>query len=165
MLGPGIEVVLPPSPELGRHVEAAQTIIAEFTGKRQMFEARISAAPGRFAMAAVDALGRRALTIEWTAAGVNATAAPWLPKGMRVRNLLADMMLIYWPEDAVRTLLWRSEARLDADRTQRRLSRGSDEVIRIEYAPSAERPWSGTTRFINRAWGYAITVHSAEVGG
>jgi hypothetical protein len=165
VLGPGIEVVLPPSPEPGRRVEAAQTIIAEFTGQRQMFEARISAAPGRFAMAAVDTLGRRALTLEWTAAGLSATAAPWVPERMRVRNLLADMMLIYWPEEAVRALLSQSEARLDASRTRRRVLRGSEEVIRVEYAPAADRPWSGTTRFFNRAWGYAITVHSAEVGG
>jgi len=50
-------------------------------------------------------MGRRAVTITWTGQNVSAETAPWVPETLRPGSMLADIILIYWPEAAVRRAL------------------------------------------------------------
>lgn len=162
-IAPGITLTLPDVPDPGRRIEAAQMVMASFEGTNLVFEMRLSAAPGSFSAAAVDALGRRAVTIDWSSSGVRSALAPWLEDRLSVTNMLIDMVLIYWPEDAVRALLAPAGLGLAERPDRRAVLQGSNELIHIEYTSSVERAASGTIRYVNAALGYTITVRSREI--
>ena len=165
LIAPGVILRLPSVPDPGRRIDAAQMVMASFESTNLVFEMRLSAGPGTFSAAAVDALGRRAVTIDWSQSGVRSTLAPWLADRLSVNNMLIDMVLIYWPEDAVRAMLTSAGVRLVSGPDRRVILHDSTELVQIQYVPSVERAVSGTIKYVNAALGYTITVRSREVGG
>jgi hypothetical protein len=163
MVAPGISLELPGRPEIGRRIEAAQSVRIRRRDKIFAFQTRLSIADGRFHMAALDLMGRRALTLDWTERGIEIEAASWLPEKFMPRNLLADMVMIYWPADDVRAALRRGEARFEADAGHRSLLAQGSEIIRIEFHPPGDSPWTGTTTYENAALGYSLEVRSTEI--
>lgn len=165
-IAPGLTLMLPLPGDLGRVVESAQLVSARYAEKTYVFEGRVSASAGRFLLVGVDSLGRRLMTITWTDDGVSHEASPWLPGELSPENILADMVLIYWPEHAVRQALAGSTATLLDAPGQRTISDGEQEIIRIEYAPSGEdgSPWTGRIRLHHLIWNYQLDVRSREVG-
>ena len=160
-IAPGVTLTLPPTPALGRTVEAAQLVTAHYGNRTVVFEGRIGVTPERFLLVGTDTMGRRAMTVTWTAKGVTAEAAPWLPVTVRPGNMLADIVMIYWPEAAVRRAL--SGASL-ASAPGTRTLRNTDgtEIISIDYGTTAEGAWSGRLRLHNLAWGYDLDIQSEE---
>ncbi len=163
MVAPGISLELPKRPEIGRRIEAAQSVRIRRRDTIFAFETRLSIADGRFRMAALDLMGRRALTLDWTERGIEIDAATWLPEKFRPRNLLADMVMIYWPADDVRAALGHGGARFEADAGHRSLLANGNEIVRIEFHPPRESPWTGTTTYKNAALGYSLEVRSTEI--
>ncbi len=163
LLGPQQRLALPRPADLGRRVEAAQLITARRDGETFVFEGRVSVTPERFVLAGLDTLGRRAMTITWTDSGVEVETAPWLPEGVRPGAMLADLVVLYWPEAAVRKALAPAGAELVADATSRTVRAGGRDLLRATYGWTAGGPWTGTLRYANLAWGYEIEVQSQEV--
>ena len=157
-IGPELFLTLPQPGELGRDVDAVQLVSAYYSDRAYGLQTRLSAAAGRFTFVAVDMLGRRAMTVTWTDEGVIAEKAPWLPAGLRPESMLADIVLIYWPEDTVRRSL--SGGDLQSSTTGRAVFSGSQEVIRVDYQPAGGDPWNGRLQFRNIAWGYALDIRS-----
>lgn len=157
-IGPELFLTLPQPGELGRDVDAVQLVSAHYGDQIYGFQTRLSAAAGRFTFVAVDMLGRRAMTVTWTDEGVIAEKAPWLPAGLRPESMLADIVLIYWPEGTVRRSL--SGGDLQSSTTGRAVFSGSQEVIRVDYQPAGSDPWNGRLQFRNIAWGYALDIRS-----
>jgi hypothetical protein len=151
LLAPGVPLVLPSPGELGRSVEAAQVVTATRGGEVTVFEARLAATPDEFRLLTTDTMGRRALGIRWTDQGIEQDRAAWLPVELKAENILADLVLLYWPEAAIRRGL--SGASLSSDASGRRIG----EVVSVRYDGD---PWTGTAWLENRAWGYAIEVRS-----
>ena len=160
-IAPGVAVILPPTPGLGRTVEATQLVTARYRDRTFVFEGHIAVTPERLLLVGLDAMGRRSLTVTWTADGVAIDAAPWLPDTLRPGNMLADIVMIYWPEATVRAALTGAslEIRADGGRTVR--SSDGTEVVRIDYGRSA-RAWSGRLHLQNLTWGYDLDIRSEE---
>lgn len=163
LIAPGEPLALPRPAELGRSVEASQLITASRGGQTFVFEGRLSVTPERFLLAGIDTMGRRAMTVTWTDAGVTAETAPWLPEGLRPGSMLADIVALYWPEAAVRRALAPAGGELKADAHRRSVTLDGKEVLRAEHSWAAGAPWTGTLRYANLAWGYEIEVQSTEV--
>jgi hypothetical protein len=114
-------------------------------------------------MVGVDSLGRRAMTVNWTEAGVTSETASWLPGQLRPENILADMTLLYWPEATVQESLAASGGRLISGPHRRSVMSGDKEIVRIDYEPAADGSlWSGRLHYQNFAWNYTLDVQSAE---
>ncbi len=160
-IAPGVTMDLPFTRVPGRAVDAVQRVTAHYQDRTVVFEGRISATPERFLLVSLDTLGRRAMTVTWTAAGVHAEAAPWLPASVRAENMLADIVLIYWPEAAVRAALTGASLEVTAGRRSVR-SRSGGEVVRIDYGTGVSGPWSGLLHLHNLAWGYGLDIQSQE---
>jgi len=160
-IAPGVAVTLPPTPALGRTVEATQLVTAHYGDRTFVFEGHIAVTPERLLLVGLDTMGRRALTVTWTAEGVAVDAAPWLPDTLRPGNMLADIMMIYWPEAIVRAALTGAslEIRADGGRTVR--NSDGTEVVRIDYGASAGA-WSGRLHLKNLTWGYDLDIRSEE---
>ncbi len=162
LLAPGEALALPRPADLGRRVEAAQLITASRDGQTFVFEGRLSITPERFLLAGVDSLGRRAMTVTWTDAGLEVETAPWLPPALRPGSMLADIVVLYWPEAAVQRALAPTGGTLTADAHQRTVRIGGKDVLRAEHSWAEGKPWTGTLRYANLAWGYEIEVQSTE---
>ena len=161
-VAPGVTVTLPVSPSPGRSLEVAQLVTAHYQDRTFSFEGHIAISPERLLLVGLDTLGRRALTVTWTADGVTVDAASWLPDTLRPGNMLADIVMTYWPEAVVRAAL--TGASLETARNGERVIRHVDgtAVIRIDYGKPWNGVWSGRYHLRNLAWGYALDIRSEE---
>jgi hypothetical protein len=153
-VAPGITLALPAPGELGHGVDAVQLVTARRGGESFVFECRLSVDGQRLLLAGSDSMGRRAMTVRWSQDGITVERADWLPTSVRPENILADMVLLYWPEEVVRRGL--SGAAL----TQTSQGRAIGEAIAISWQGD---PWNGLSRLVNTAWGYEIEVRSVRV--
>lgn len=162
MLAPGRELALPRPGDLGRKVEAVQLIAGRHGDQTFVFEGHLSVTPEKMLLVGLDTLGRRAMTVTWTDTGVEVETAPWLPPGLRPGSMLADLVVLYWPEAAVRRALVPTGGELVQEPHARTVRIDGKEILRAEYSWNTGGPWTGTLRYANRAWGYEIEVQSQE---
>ena len=154
-VAPGITLDLPRPGDLGRSVEAVQMVTARHGDDRFVFEGRLSVGPERLLLVGSDSLGRRALTVSWSRGRMEVERAAWLPDSLHPENILADIVLLYWPEAVVRRHL------SGAGLTRTATGRAIDDVIAVSWLGD---PWNGTATLRNSAWDYTLEVRSVEVG-
>ena len=157
-MAPDIRLVLPPPGDLGRPVEAVQLVTARHGDDVFVFEARLSASANGVLLVATDSLGRRAMRIGWTNAGIDVERAPWLPDTLHPENIMADLVLLYWPEASVRRGLAGGD--LVTGPGWRSVRHGGAEAISVTTPPD---PFSGEAHLTNSAWHYDLDVRSALV--
>ena len=162
-IGSGIRFQLPVPTGLDQPVSAIQSVTVAHGGSWWQFEARLRGTAEAFLLVGLDAFGRRAVTLRWTAGGVDVERASWFTDSIPTRNLLADIILIYWPERIVNSSLSRSEANFQQGASHRSVFKDGREVIRIDYVPDLNSRWSGTAGYRNIARDYSIDIRSAEV--
>ncbi len=162
-IAPDLAVTLPWPDELGRNVEATQLLTASYGAQSFVFEVRLSANSERFLMVGLDPMGRELLRVTWTRKSLDYEVAPWVPGGLRPENMLADIVLLYWPEESVRRALAPSGGVLVSGPHSRLVTIGGKEVMRADYQPAAgDDPWSGRLHYRNFAWGYELDIQSSE---
>lgn len=136
-VAPGVLYALPAPAALGREVEAVQMVSARHGTDEFTFEGHLSVTKERVLLAGTDGFGQRLMQINWDGKTISAQKASFLPDTLRPENVLADVMLIYWPNHAL-----------------------LDDKILIERDPD---PWNGHAHLTNRAWNYEIDVRSSVV--
>ena len=163
LIGPELTLVMPHPGELNRTFEAVQLVSARYGERTFVFESHLSASPGHFLMVGLDSVGRKAMTITWTDTGISYEAAPWVPEQLRPQNVLADIVILYWPETSVhRSLIGGT---LTTGLNTRSVMIGDKEIIHIDYQPTHPGDlWSGRLNYKNLAWGYELDVQSLESG-
>ena len=161
-VAPGIVFALPPPAALERSVEASQLITARYRHDTFVFETRISVTPARLLVVGTDMLGRRAMTIEWTGHDLKVEAAPWVPTELRARNVIADIMLLHWPENAVRAGLAPPGSIRDDDLGHRMITVDGQDMIRIDRTAGLAGSWSGRWTYRNVGWGYDLDIQSTD---
>jgi len=162
LIGPGQRLNPPRLADLGRRIVATQLITLRGYGQTFVLEVNLGVTPERVTLVGLDAMGRRAITITWTDQNVSAETAPWVPEVLRPGSMLADIILIYWPETAVRRALPVGGEVLQEARGRTIRVNGKD-VLHVDYGWEAGARWNGTLRYANFAWGYDIDVQSSEV--
>jgi len=154
LVAPGVTLALPAPGELGRREDAVQLVTARRDGETFVFECRLSVDGERLLLAGSDSMGRRAMTVTWSRDGIVVERADWLPETLKPENVLADIVLLYWPEEAVRRGL------SGAPLIQTPQGRSVGDSIVVSWRGD---PWNGLSRLVNRPWGYEIEVRSARV--
>ena len=153
-LAPGVTLDLSAA-GTGPTLEADQMVTARRDGETFVLTAVLSSQPGHLLLIATDPLGRRALRLEWQHGTLTVERAPWVPETLPPANVLADLMLMFWPAETVRTHL--TGAELIETPGDRRLRRDGTDLIVIQRDPD---PWNGGASLDHRLWHYALTVHS-----
>lgn len=164
LIAPDLYFLTPTPRELGYSVSASQLVTARYRGDVYVFQAQIAVSPDRLTMIGLDPFGRRTLTITSTDSGVTVEAAPGLPDGLRPANILADMAIVYWPEEAVRRGLSESSAILRASARERSVILNGTELIRVDYDAAQNGQWARSARYMNIAFGYELDLRSVAVG-
>ncbi|MBS4047192.1 MAG: DUF3261 domain-containing protein [Alphaproteobacteria bacterium] len=161
MIAPKQLLTLPRPADLGRSVQAVQLITFRRDNQTMVFEGHLSITPERLLLVGIDSLGRRAMTLTWTEAGLATEAAPWLPSAVRPGSMLADIVLLYWPAAAIRASL-PPGGELVESAYRRQILLDGKPVLNIEYGFDITRRWTGRLHYANFSWGYQIEVQSAE---
>jgi hypothetical protein len=162
MVAPGIVFSLPPPAALGRSVDAVQMVTAHYRDQTMVFETRISVDSARLLVVGTDMVGRRAMTIEWTGDDLKVDVAPFVPPELRARNVLADIMLVHWPESAVRIALAQGATLRDTGPGHRRIDAEGRDMISIDREEGESGSWSGRWTYRNIAWGYELDIQSRQ---
>lgn len=163
LIAPNLYFLTPTPRELGYSVNASQLVTARYRGDVYVFQAQIAISPERLTMIGLDPFGRRALTITSTDSGVTVEAAPGLPDGLRPANILADIAIVYWPEEAVRQGLSQSPAILRASARERSILLNGTELIRVDYDAAQNGEWARSARYMNVTFGYELDLRSEAV--
>ena len=161
-IGAGLVVELPRASHAIKPFSAAQSAVIRFGDRPLLLDLRLRGDGRELHLVAVDGLGRRALTLTWRASGIDAVRATWLPADLPLLNFLADVFLIYWPDDSLRQVLGETDGTLSMDDRHRTISRNGQDIVRIDYPDGRKTPWSGSVRYSNPARGYAIDITSRE---
>ena len=160
-VAPGLTLVMPSPASLNRRIEVSQLVVARYRTQTIAFEARISAAQDHFDLLCIDTLGREAMGIHWTSNGILAKKAPWVPENLRPENMLADIVMLYWPEAVVAGALAPSGGTLVAEPGIRSIRLRDKEVIHAEFQPPpGADPWNGKVRYRNLPLDYALDIQS-----
>lgn len=164
-IAPGHVLALPAPADFGRRADVAQLVAVKWQDQNFSFEARIAIDPQQVVIVGLDGMGRRAMTITWNDAGVVQESASWLPKALRPGPVLADIVVLYWPEDVVRRALAAAGATLNADATHRTVLIDGKPVLEAEYQFTPGAAWPRKVRYRNLAWGYSMEIESIESSG
>ena len=167
-LADGLEFTLPAAPwDEDETIDVAQQVEATWNNQAQSgtatFQGRINIQPDRARIVLIDDLGRRAVEIDWTAEEIIIQNANWLPQEFDTKRLLADIVMTYWPLDAVE----------DALPDNMSVHEGFGErTIRLDdtgrkYA-TIEHPikdvWQGQAILKNQQFNYRIKINSLRTG-
>jgi hypothetical protein len=164
-IAPDVTMLLPHPSELSRSFESTQLVTAHYGDQVYAFEGHVSVTHGRFLMVGLDSFGRRAMTITWTDSAITYERAPWLPSQLRPQNILADMVLMYWPEHMVRQALSVSHCTLSTGPNWRSVMQDGHEIIHIEYGPASDGSlWSAPASYRHLIWNYQLNVQSTVSG-
>jgi hypothetical protein len=127
-------------------------------------QALLEASPAHLVLVLTLPLGPRLATIDWSAGGIAIRRDLDLPgaDALQPEDALADIMLAFWPEAAVRESL-RDGFALVVEPDRRLVMR--DGVAVIEVARDGADPWNGQTTLDNRLFGYRLTIVSRAVPG
>jgi len=155
-----VMVVAPPRGHDGAS-SVAQSIVAHYRDQTFAFDAQIQIAPQTFDLVALDAMGRRAITVHWNGDKMSSEAAPWLPPLMRPADILADIAIVYGPGDEIAQSVANAGATLSETDTTRRIAKGNHDLIVVEYGDGTG--WSRTAKLRNLAFGYEIDIRSVEL--
>ena len=161
MVAPRQLLNLPHPADLGRSVLATQLITLRSHGQTFLMEMNLSVTPARAVLIGLDPMGRRAMTITWTDENVSVEMAPWMPDSLRPGSVLADIILIYWPEATVRKALPAGSEVLQ-EAYGRTIRINGQEVLHVDYTWASGARWNGKLRYTNFAWGYVVDVQSSE---
>ncbi|MDP2698557.1 DUF3261 domain-containing protein [Thalassospira sp.] len=164
MLDDNAEFTLPGNPWAGDdNLDISQQIQARWAKDEQgTFQARIALAPGAVKIVMIDDLGRRAIDIDWDADALTIQTADWLPETFDARRLLADIVMVYWPLDALKKALPGSMSVTEIlEQRVIRINATGRIYARIDR-PSRDI-WQGVASLRNERFGYDIAIRSQRM--
>jgi hypothetical protein len=162
MIAPAVRFATPGPRALGYRVAAEQLVSAHYRGDSFVWEAHIGVTPERLEIIGLDGFGRRAFTMSWRGDGLSYEAASWLPAAIKPGNVLADIALLYWPQEAVEAALAGSGAIVVTTASRRSVMLAGSEIIRVDYDDSGASAWNGTAHLRNLAFGYQLDIQSVR---
>jgi hypothetical protein len=162
-ISPDLRFELPPWAKPERSLEAAQVLTGRFGDKSFSFQARLSLNEQRLKVVGIDPLGRRVIDILWDSHGVTATRAAWAPEGLRARNVLADIVIAYWPGEIVESALIGEEPLVSDVVGRRELSSKSGDAVVVSYTTDRLQAWNQLVKLSNVAFDYELTIRSSEI--
>jgi len=118
----------------------------------------LAISPERIDLAGL-AMGQRLIDVHFDGRAITEKRSPLLPDAVTGVRILRDVMLAYWPREALIAALpagWRIEDSAGL----RRVLYGDERVITIEY--SGEPRWRGRAHLIQHRLGYSLTIDSDE---
>lgn len=162
-IAPGIFFPLPNPTLPGPPVTVSQVVTGHQRDTSFTFSTYLRYQSDGVRLVGLDALGRKAITIAWTDTGLRSEAATWLPSVIRAENVIADLVLAYWPLESIRSQADRAGLTVHDTPGNRMIRHGNEDVIRIDYKPAAGESWSRSVHFLNHGLDYQLDIRSMKL--
>jgi hypothetical protein len=163
-IAPGIDFAIPAARELGYSIEVTQLITAQFRDQHQVFQAYVSVTPEKLTLIALDPFGGRAMTVTATDDGIQSETAPIVPAVLRPANILADVAIVYWPAESLRSGLAGTSASLYDGAGERRIDVDGRAIVQVTYESPHDKTWPRLAHLQNTAYGYRLDLQSTVTG-
>ncbi|MBF0460369.1 MAG: DUF3261 domain-containing protein [Magnetococcales bacterium] len=157
-LAPEVTLYLPAPVVFDRSLDVAQQTLIVRGEHRYVMEGRLSVTPQEMVLVVLDPMGGRALTLLWTGDNLAEHRAHWLPDGLQGNDIIAQLLLIFAPEQALAQGIRGAELRTSP--LHRALFQEGQEIISIDYP---DNMWNGVVHLHNQAMQYDLTIHSVEI--
>jgi hypothetical protein len=134
----GVSLVLPAPPGFPQPRRFDQMVTASFGKRELVFESFVDLGPEAVLVAITAPNGPRLATIDWTKAGIKGDRAASIPAELREENLLADMMLVYWPAQAIEAAMRPDGVVVDHADGSRTISSGGRAIVEVRRLAATE---------------------------
>ncbi len=147
-------------------VEVTQLLKGSYGSKKFAFQIALSLEEERLSLIGIDAVGRRAFTVKWDKNGLHSEKASWLPDALKAEHILDDLMLAYWPIEALN----RPSDRIVEGQYKRQVTRNGVAWVTITWfnkgtgLTEGDR-WQGRAVIENHHRSYRIEVQSQRIEG
>ncbi|GAB2179350.1 DUF3261 domain-containing protein [Dongia sp. agr-C8] len=159
-IAPGVTLTLPDRPPFGRDANAVQLVQAVYRDRKEVFQAVIASNEDGLTLIMTVPNGPRIMSLEWREDGLKAKYESIAPNGLTAEHMLADIMTVYAPPEALRRALGGAELAVKPDGS-RELTRDGRPIARVTYATATgANPWNGRTVLENLAFGYRLAINS-----
>jgi len=149
---------LPPNPWTGDPLSALQQVTISHGKIVSKFQAVFALTPGSAKIALLDMTGRRAMDMDWTLEGLETKTATWLPKDVIAPDILAHIVLAFWPVESVKYGL-PTTGQMTTNGNNRSIT--SEGRNLIEIRSDSDNPWVSKTEILHLDNGMKLTISSS----
>lgn len=158
-LKPGVSVRLP-APGSESPFSGQQLLTATAQGRQQSLLVLLNADRQQLTLVGLSSLGIRLFTVTYDVQGIHTTHAITLPQLPPAEQVLADIMLSYWPAEAWRGVLPPGWTLVDDGDRRRLADPAGNQVSEIAYAMVAGR--RQPVSLDNRVFHYRIAIQHLD---
>jgi len=159
-VAPGVTLTLPNRPPFGGDANVVQLVQAVYRDRSEIFQAIISSNDDGMTLIMTVPNGPRIMSLEWRGDALRAKFEAIAPKGLSAEHMLADIMMIYAPPEALRRAISGAELTVKSDGS-RELSKAGQPIARVTYPSGlSTNPWVGRAVLENIAFGYRLAINS-----
>lgn len=155
-----VALTLPRPPGFPGHHDLHQIVTARYGSREMAFESLSQLGPDRVHVTIVAPNGPRLASIDWSAAGIAGDRTGAVPASLRDENLLADMMLVFWPKAAIEKAIGPGAVVLDGADGGRTIQMGGRTIVAISRARNADGADSYTLSNVD--FGYRLTMTTVD---
>jgi hypothetical protein len=159
-IAPGVTLTLPDRPPFGADANAVQLVQAVYRDRKEIFQAVIASNDHGLTLIMTVPNGPRIMSLEWRAGGLKTRFESIAPKGLTAEHMLADIMTVYAPPEALRQALDGAALAVKPDGS-RELTKDGQPIVRVTYpAGTGANPWNGRAVLENIVFGYRLVINS-----
>ncbi len=161
-LKPGVKMTLPP-PSITPSIHQQQLLTATVKGQQHQLLVLLSADEQRLTLAGLSPLGIRLFRLTYDSSGISAEQSMMLPQLPPTHQVLADIMLSYWPLSAWHGQLPAGWTLTDQDDRRELWDSNRQRVIKILYRtlPDGQRQPISVHQY---PFDYQISIQSLDSG-
>lgn len=156
----GAVLTLPAQPGFPGPYEATQTVVARYEDRTAAFQAALAFSETEARVTLIAPSGPRILTLDWKNGAVTEDRTLLAPPNLRGVDVLADIFLTMWPEEAVRGALHEG-ATIAVEGQTRRIATADRALVEITDA-SADGVTRHTLRNLDRGYTLSITTERSR---
>jgi|GEM_PF-5974231 len=160
-LAPDLQFALPKNPWASSPQTAFQQVTIKFDGSIHHFQAVVDLKPGAAKISLLDLTGARAMDINWTADSLDIVQASWLPQGVRAEDILAHIVVAFWPGLEVGTGFPNGVSFSQSNLT-RYVKNGTETLVLVTR--DRDNPWASKTEISHTRSGFHLSITSSLAG-
>lgn len=154
-----VALVLPSPPGYPETRTMTQVVRARYGAQGAVFESVLSLSPDEVTIIITVLGGPRVATLTWNEDGVREDRTLLAPAGVPVENILADLFLVVWPDEAVAEALPEGVVLVRGENGVRLLQKDGETIV--EVTADAADPSRAVVR--NLAFGYEVAITTQTV--
>lgn len=159
-LSDGNRLVLLSPDALGRNLNLTQRVTAQYRGAELEMLIMWEVSPGVVKLVALTPFGSRLFSLVYRPPHLDSDVSPLLKNRVKPAYILADLMLCYWPVDAIRQQLQGDKLRLNEEAGVRRtLVQAQTPIVEIDYH-GPNYPWHSEVVYRHLKRHYAFTLQT-----